>query len=82
MELESARGLKREIFDSILTRLTEGTQEAVRSFALAAGPIANVTETLPSLALGVAHKKGKQYHLAVRCQRAARQSAVRQSNRD
>ena len=69
MLLDSARGLKQLLSDSILAPLTAGSAEAVRSFALAAGPTAKVTDTLPSLALGLALKKGNQYHLAVRCQR-------------
>ncbi|MFN0016701.1 MAG: hypothetical protein ACKVP0_00495 [Pirellulaceae bacterium] len=70
MLLDSARGLKQLCSETILASLTAGSEKAVRSFALAAGPMTNVTETLPSLALGVALKKGNQYHLAVRCQRA------------
>jgi hypothetical protein len=46
-----------------------GVDEAIHTFALAAGPMKKVTENLPSLALGLTHKKGGQYHLAVRCQR-------------
>jgi S1-C subfamily serine protease len=69
MQLDSARGLKQLVSDTILASLTAGSEEAVRSFALAAGPMANVMDTLPSLALGLTHKKGNQYHLAVRCQR-------------
>lgn len=70
MLLDSARGLKTLISETILAPLTAGRAESVRSFSLAAGPISKVSETLPSMAIGLAHKKGKQYHLAVRCQRA------------
>jgi hypothetical protein len=69
MQLDSARGLKKLVADTILAPLTAGTEAAVKSFALGAGPIKNVTQILPSLALGLISKKDNQYHLAVRCQR-------------
>jgi len=68
MKLDSARGLKQMMLETVLSPLTAGG-EAVHSFALGAGPMAKVTSTLPSLALGLVHKKGQQFHLAVRCQR-------------
>jgi hypothetical protein len=70
MLLDSARELKQILSSKILSLLTAGSVHAVRSFALGAGPMANLTDTLPSLALGVALQKGNQYRLAVRCQRA------------
>src|SRR5438552_10278048 len=69
MQLDSARGLKQALSETILAPLTAGSEEAVRSLALAAGPMTKVTDILPSLALGLALKKSKQYYLAVRCQR-------------
>jgi hypothetical protein len=69
MLLDSARGLKALISDTILAPMTSGTKEGVQSFALAAGSMAKVTETQPSLAVGLAPRKGNQYYLAVRCQR-------------
>lgn len=69
MELDSARGLKQLLSDKILAPLAQGGAQGVHSMALAAGPMKKVSETLPSLALGVCHKQGKEYQLAVRCQR-------------
>jgi len=69
VQLDSARELKKLVADTILASLTAGSEESVRSFALAAGPIKKVTETQPSLAVGLVSKRGNQYHLAVRCQR-------------
>jgi len=68
MQLDSARGLKQQLLQSVLAPLAAGG-EAVRSFALGAGPIQKVDSILPSMALGLVRKKGQQFHLAVRCQR-------------
>src|SRR5687768_2467192 len=70
MQLDSARGLKQLLSDTVLASITAGGTAAVHSFALGAGSMAKVDATLPSLALGLAPKKGNQYQLAVRCQRA------------
>ena len=69
MQLDSARGLKQLLSETILAPLTAGNTAAVRSFALSAGPMEKVSSILPSLALGLAPKKGNQVQLAVRCQR-------------
>jgi len=69
MQLDSARSLEKLVAETILAPLTAGSEESVKKFALAAGPIAKVHQTLPSLALGLIPKKGNQYYLAVRCQR-------------
>ena len=74
MQLDSARGLKQLVSDTILASLTAGSEEAVRSLALAAGPMTKVTDILPSLALGLALKKSKKYYLAVRCHHHHRSS--------
>jgi hypothetical protein len=69
MQLDSARGLKQLLSDTILASLTSGSEKTIRSFALGAGPMTHITEILPSLALGLVPKKNNQYQLAVRCQR-------------
>lgn len=75
MELDSARDLKRQCYEAIVAPFAAPTQREfrsarnVRSFSLAADSLAKIQEPLPSLALGVARKGRKQYHLAVRCQR-------------
>ena len=76
MELDSARELKRQCYAAIVAPFAALPEErgvrsvrSVRSFALAAVPVDMIQKPLPSLALGVTRKRGKQYHLAVRCQR-------------
>eukprot|EP00456_Euglypha_rotunda_P023349 TRINITY_DN1942_c0_g1_i11.p1 TRINITY_DN1942_c0_g1~~TRINITY_DN1942_c0_g1_i11.p1 ORF type:complete len:337 (+),score=55.16 TRINITY_DN1942_c0_g1_i11:120-1130(+) len=69
MELDSARGLKQSLSDTLLAPFIEATVQSVQSFALGAKPVRDISGAIPSLALGVAHKSGKQYQLAVRCQR-------------
>lgn len=69
MELDSARGLKQSLADTVLAPFTEATVPGLKAFALGAKPVRDVSGAIPSFALGVAHKSGKQYRLAVRCQR-------------
>src|SRR3954466_3361356 len=71
MELEFARDLKRRRYDDFVAPWEEvRAREKVRNFAVAAAPVDRILAPLPSITLGLAHKKGKQYHLAVRCQRS------------
>jgi hypothetical protein len=75
MELDSARNLKRLCYKEILApiaTLPERRARSVRSFrglSLAAVPIDQIQRPLVSMAIGVAHTRGTQYRLAVRCQR-------------
>jgi hypothetical protein len=75
MKLDSARDLKQQCYRDIVAPFAtpperrERSVRSVRPLALPAVRVAVIQEPLPSLALGVARKSGKQYHLAVRCQR-------------
>lgn len=69
MLLDSARGLKQLVTETILAPFTAGMEITVKSLALAAGPIKKVGEPLASFAVGLVPTKGNQFQLAVRCQR-------------
>ncbi len=70
MELDSVRGLKATLRESVISPLA--TSLAVRSFGLQAGPTAGLPSALPTMALGVARATGtkkNQFVLAVRVQK-------------
>ncbi|MDR3635326.1 MAG: hypothetical protein P4L84_16095 [Isosphaeraceae bacterium] len=69
MELDSVRGLKATLQQSVIAPLA--TSLAVKSFGLQAGPTAAMPAVPPAIALGVAHAPGgkNQFVLAVRVQK-------------
>lgn len=69
MRLDSARELKRLLADTVLASLNGDVPGGVRSLALSAGPMPTAATVHPSIALGIAHRAGSDFHLAVRCQR-------------
>jgi hypothetical protein len=75
MELDSARELKQLCYKDIVAPFAAPPERTVRSvrsvrpLSLAAVNVALIQVPLASLALGVAHKSGRQFRLAVRCQR-------------
>jgi hypothetical protein len=75
MEIDSARELKQQCFEEIVAPFAAIREHSPRSardlreFSIAAVPVGRIQMHLPSIALGVAAKRGKQFNLAVRCQR-------------
>ena len=69
MELDSVRGLKATLRQSVISPLA--TSLAVKSFGLQAGPTAGLPAAPPTIALGVSHAPGgkNQFVLAVRIQK-------------
>jgi hypothetical protein len=69
MELDSVRGLKATLRQSVISPLA--TSLAVKSFGLQAGPTAGLPAAPPTMALGVSHAPGRknQFVLAVRVQK-------------
>ena len=69
MELDSVRGLKATLRQSVISPLA--TSLAVKSFGLQAGPTAGLPAAPPTIALGVSHSPGRknQFVLAVRIQK-------------
>ena len=69
MELDSVRGLKAALQQSVIAPLA--TSFAMKSFGLQAGPTAGLPAASPTIALGVAHAPGRknQFVLAVRVQK-------------
>ena len=65
MELDSVRGLKATLQQSVISPLA--TSFAMKSFGLQAGPTAGLPAALPTMALGVEQPGRKnQFVLAVR----------------
>jgi hypothetical protein len=69
MELDSVRGLKASLRESVISPWVNSLE--VRSLGLQAGPTGALPASHPTMALGVAHAPGKrsQFVLAVRVQR-------------
>ncbi|MDB5308111.1 MAG: hypothetical protein JWO38_2313 [Gemmataceae bacterium] len=68
MQLDSARGLKRALIETVLTPFVSvGPQ--VKILAVPAGPVAGVSPVQPSIAVGIGRKAGHEFQIAVRCQR-------------
>lgn len=69
MELDSVRGLKATLRQSVISPLA--TSLALKSFELQAGPTAGLPAAPPTIALGVSHAPGgkNQFVLAVRIQK-------------
>ncbi len=68
MLLDSARGLKLALTESVLAPFTT-VGPAVRALAVPAGPVAAVAPVQPSIALGICRGTGNEFRIAVRCQR-------------
>ncbi|MDY3559536.1 S1 family peptidase [Gemmata sp. JC673] len=68
MLLDSARGLKQSLFETVLAPFT-ADGPIVKSLALPAGPMSSVAPVQPSIALGLSRGAGSDFRIAVRCQR-------------
>ena len=69
MLLNSARGLKQHLTETVLTPFAEAGHVA-KSFGLPTGQMAAASDAHRSIALGVARKSAADFQLAVRVQRA------------
>ncbi|MCI0462796.1 MAG: S1 family peptidase [Gemmataceae bacterium] len=68
MLLDSARGLKQTLTETVLAPFT-AAEPQVKALSMPAGPVAGVSPIQPSIALGIGRKAGHEFQIAVRCQR-------------
>ncbi|HEX4610679.1 MAG TPA: hypothetical protein VH092_20985 [Urbifossiella sp.] len=69
MLLDSARGLKQALTDTVLAPFI-AAGSLMKELAVPAGSIAGVAPVQPSIALGIGRSTGHEFRLAVRCQRS------------
>jgi hypothetical protein len=68
MLLDSARGLKQALTETVLAPFTAAAM-TVKAMVVPAGPISLVPTIQPSFALGIGRTAGNEFQIVVRCQR-------------